>query len=118
MKALMPAAVKRKRGLSKPIPAHARQKTDKSVLIGRVASHQNRLLSFIAAHRSPSQLSRLQRKFANQNNNYRPLQPMINYGGGIRPCGVASAPPFTQKPTVIGWFFFARFPQCWRGFGV
>ena len=24
-------------------------------------------------------------------------------------------PPFTQKPTVIGWFFFARFPQCWRG---
>jgi len=25
-------------------------------------------------------------------------------------------PPLFKKPTVIGWFFFARFPLCWRGF--
>ena len=27
-------------------------------------------------------------------------------------------PPFTQKPTVIGWFFSPVSPQCWRGFLV
>jgi hypothetical protein len=26
-------------------------------------------------------------------------------------------PPLSKKPTTLGWFFFARFPQCWRGFG-
>ncbi len=26
-------------------------------------------------------------------------------------------PPTFKKPTVLGWFFFARSPQCWSGFG-
>ena len=25
-------------------------------------------------------------------------------------------PPIFQKPTVLGWFFFARLPHYWRGF--
>ena len=25
-------------------------------------------------------------------------------------------PPLFKKPTVLGWFFFARSSQCWRGF--
>ena len=29
----------------------------------------------------------------------------------------SSSPPLFKKPTTLGWFFFARFPQCWRGFG-
>ena len=29
----------------------------------------------------------------------------------------SSSPPLFEKPTVLGWFFFARPPQCWRGFG-
>ena len=54
-------------------------------LVGRVGSPQHRLLSLIAAYRSPSQLSRLLPKILNQTNNYRSLQPMIT---GVPPVTV------------------------------
>ena len=49
----------------------------------RNQSPLHRLLSLIAAHSSPSQLSRPHWDFDNQNNNYRSLQLMTAYGGGI-----------------------------------
>ena len=85
----MLAACKRNRGLSRPTSAHWRQKNlDKMTvvgLVGRVGSPEHRLLSLIAAHRSPSQLLRLLTKIPNQTNNYRTLQPMIT---GVPPVTV------------------------------
>jgi hypothetical protein len=34
-----------------------------------------------------------------------------------RHLSIDPSPPLFEKPTVLGWFFFARSPQCWRGFG-
>lgn len=74
-----------------------RQKKVVASLIGRAGSLLHRSLQLIAAHSSPSQLLRLLPKFHNQINNYRSLQLIMTYGGGVWPCAVASAPPRIPK---------------------
>jgi hypothetical protein len=84
-----------------------------AAVIGRVASPLHRLLSLIAAYRSPSQLSRLLPKILNQTNNYRSLQLMINNGRGIWFRGVASAPPYSKpNPSRLGFFTSVFSPRC------